>query len=163
MSSEGFSSVESTITILCFMPPDSSIGYMFSTSCDSLTRSSRLFNSGRVSLKSTFRDSSSSAVIFPILRVGFMAFMAYCGMMEIFLNRKSFIFSMSQMGSSSPSRVTRPSTNLMGGVRRIRLLPSVVFPQPDSPASPMISPSAMLKVALSSALTSPLQGLIIDA
>ena len=117
ISSEGFISVDSTITILCFIPPESSMGYIFSTSCDNSTRSSLLFNSGRVALESTFLDSRSSDVIFPIFRVGFMAFMAYCGMMEISLNLKSFILSVSQTGSSSSSSVTRPSTNLMGGVK----------------------------------------------
>jgi len=39
--------------------------------------------------------------------------------------------------------------------RRIRLFPRVDLPQPDSPARPMISLSAIEKVAPSRALTSP--------
>jgi hypothetical protein len=37
----------------------------------------------------------------------------------------------------------------------MRLFASVVFPQPDSPASPAISPSAIENVIPSTALTSP--------
>ncbi|MBA7551736.1 hypothetical protein ES705_44284 [subsurface metagenome] len=157
MSSEGFNKVDRTITILCFIPPESSIGYIFSTSCDNLTRSSLLFSSGSLLLKSTSLDSRSSDIIFPIFRIGFIAVMAYCGMVEIFLNLKLFIFFMSQTGNSSLSSFTLPPTNLIGGFKRIRLLPSVDFPQPDSPASPMISPSLTVNVAPSNALTSPLR------
>ena len=40
-SSEGSRIVESTITVRCFMPPESSIGYMWSTSSESPTSSRR--------------------------------------------------------------------------------------------------------------------------
>jgi hypothetical protein len=61
----------------------------------------------------------------------------------------------SQIGSSVPSSSTRPSTYRMRPSSRIRLLPSVDLPQPDSPASPMISPSPIAKVTSSTAFTSP--------
>ena len=120
-------------------------------------REFRLRSSGKIARKPAPFEARSSAVIFPILRVGFSAFMAYCGTMEILWKRKLSIFSMSAIGRSSPSSVTRPSTYFSGGVRRMRLCASVVLPQPDSPANPMISPSAMTNVAPSSALTSPLR------
>jgi hypothetical protein len=45
---------------------------------------------------------SSSLVIRPIFRMGFMAFMAYCGMIEISLNLNLSIASLFQIGSSMP-------------------------------------------------------------
>ena len=50
---------------------------------------------------------------------------------------------------------TVPPTCFMRPSRKIRLLPSVDLPQPDSPAKPMISPSAIEKLTPSTALTSP--------
>ena len=41
----------------------------------------------------------------PILRVGLSALIAYCGTIETVRNRKSFIASVSQIGSSVPSSV----------------------------------------------------------
>src|SRR5215204_1009271 len=100
-------------------------------------------------------DSSSSASMRPMRRVGLSALMAYWGMIETSLNRKPFIRSLSQMGSSLPSSSTVPSTWRMRPSRRIRLLPRVDLPQPDSPASPTSSPSATVKLTPSRALTSP--------
>ena len=82
--------------------------------------------------------------------------MAYCGTIDTFSKRKTFIARSSAIGSSTPSSETVPPMCCMRPSRRIRLLPSVVFPQPDSPARPMISPSATEKVTPSSARTSPL-------
>ena len=91
----------------------------------------------------------------PIFRVGLRALIAYCGTIETFRKRNSFIALLSSIGSSTPSSSTVPSTYRMRPSSRIRLLPSVVFPQPDSPAMPMISPSATSKLTPSSARTSP--------
>src|SRR5690606_24928066 len=49
MSSDGLSSVEITITVRCFMPPDSSIGYRLSTSGSSPTSLSRRSSSSSTS------------------------------------------------------------------------------------------------------------------
>ena len=68
------------------------------------------------------------------------------------LNRNLFIARTSSIGSSSSSSRTRPVTRRMRPSSRIRLLPSVDFPQPDSPARPMISPSATENVTPSSCL-----------
>ena len=70
------------MTTRCFMPPDSSIGNIPSTSSESPTRSSRRSSSGLVSPKSTPRESSSSWIMRPIFRVGLRALIAYCGMIE---------------------------------------------------------------------------------
>src|SRR5215218_10598963 len=88
-------------------------------------------------------------------RVGFMALMAYWGMIETSLNRKRFMAASSPIGSSLPSSSTVPSTWRMRPSRRIRLLPRVDLPQPDSPTSPTSSPSATPKVTPSRARTSP--------
>jgi hypothetical protein len=84
-----------------------------------------------------------------------MALIAYWGMTVTSLNRNSFMPSSSQMGKLLPSRVTLPATYFILPSRRIRLFPRVDLPQPDSPARPMISLSAIEKVAPSRALTSP--------
>ena len=84
-----------------------------------------------------------------------MALIAYCGTSDTSLNRNGFMASVSEIGSSRPSSSTLPSTYRIRPSRRIRLLPSVDLPQPDSPASPMISPSPIPKVTPSSAFTSP--------
>ena len=96
----------------------------------------------------------------PILRVGFMAFIAYWGMIEIFLKRTSFIRARSAIGNSCPSNITRPAMCFIGGTK-IRLWPKVVFPQPDSPARPMISPSATEGGILQRAHIAR-QGLVVD-
>ena len=90
-----------------------------------------------------------------MLRVGFMALMAYWGMIETSWKRKRFIRSASPMGSSLPSSSTVPPTWRMRPSRRMRLLPRVDLPQPDSPASPISSPSATAKLTPSRAWTSP--------
>ena len=100
-------------------------------------------------------DSSRSAVILPILRVGFMALMAYCGMIDTALKRTSSIAAESMTGSGAPSRTTSPAMNRIRLSKWVRLFPSVDLPQPDSPARPMISPSTMPNVTPSRALTSP--------
>src|SRR5215218_3091820 len=100
-------------------------------------------------------DSSSSASIRPTRRVGFRALMAYWGMIETSLKRKPFIRSGSAMGSSLPSSSTVPPTWRMRPSRRIRLLPRVDLPQPDSPARPTSSPSATPKLTPSRAWTWP--------
>ena len=81
--------------------------------------------------------------------------MAYCGMIDTCLNRKSSMAAESQIGSRAPSRSASPATYRMRLSKRVRLLASVDLPQPDSPARPMISPSATLNETPSSALTSP--------
>ncbi len=91
----------------------------------------------------------------PILRVGLRALIAYCGMIETSLKRYSRIASPSAIGSSIPSRATRPPTWRIRPSIRTRLLPKVDLPHPDSPARPMISPSATATVTPSSAFTSP--------
>ena len=101
------------------------------------------------------RDSSSSSVIFPTFRVGLRALIAYCGTIETCLKRNSFIPRSFARGSTRPSSVTLPPMWRIRPSSRMRLLPSVDLPQPDSPARPMISPSEMSNVTPSSALTSP--------
>ncbi len=98
---------------------------------------------------------SRSAVSFPILRVGFIALIEYCGMIDTSLKRRAFMARSSPIGSSAPSRTAVPPTWRIRPSSRMRLLPSVVFPQPDSPARPMISPSSSPKVTPSRARTSP--------
>ena len=149
------SSVESTITVRCFIPPESSIGYIPSTSCDRPTSVSRRSSSALTVENRTPLDSSSSSIIFPTLRVGVIALIAYWGTIEMLLNRYWFIALESSIGSSSPSSSTRPSMCCMRLSIRIRLFPSVDFPQPDSPARPMISPSSIPKVTPSTHWTSP--------
>jgi hypothetical protein len=149
------SSVEITMTMRCFIPPESSSGYRSSTARSSPTRSRRRFSSSRTEPNLIFRDSTSSRTIFPILRVGFIALIAYCGTIDTSENRKAFIASVSPIGSWVPSRVTVPPTCRILLSMRMRLLPSVVLPDPDSPTSPMISPSATENVTPSSACTSP--------
>src|SRR5262245_34258396 len=84
-----------------------------------------------------------------------MALMAYWGMIETSLNRKRFMAGSSPMGSFLPSSSTVPATWRMRPSSRIRLLPRVDLPQPDSPASPTSSPSATPKLTPSRARTSP--------
>src|SRR5664279_2229246 len=52
--------------------------------------------------------------------------------------------------TSSPSKNTEPP---VAGIKRRILRPTVVLPQPDSPTSPKVSPSRMLKLTPSTALT----------
>ncbi len=55
----------------------------------------------------------------------------------------------------SPSISRAPDRTYSGGVAIIaRALPSVVFPQPDSPASPRISPSPSSRETPSTAVKS---------
>ena len=56
-----------------------------------------------------------------------------------------------------------PSTTRIRPSSRIRLLPSVVLPQPDSPAMPMISPSATVKRDAVERADVALQGAVVDA
>ena len=97
----------------------------------------------------------TSAAMRPILRVGLSALMAYWGTTEMVWKRCLSMAALSEMGSSVPSSSTLPATWRMRPSRRMRLFPSVVLPQPDSPARPMISPSAMSKLTPSRAWTSP--------
>ncbi len=115
--SDGLRSVEMTITVRCFMPPESSIGNIPSTVSESPTSSSRRTSSGRTDLKSIPRECSSSEVIWPIFRVGLSALIAYCGITETRLKRCSFIASKSQIGSSVPSSSTEPWMYRMRPVR----------------------------------------------
>ena len=117
ISSDGFRSVEMTITVRCFMPPESSIGYIPSTSSESPTSSSRRTSSSSMLVYATPRERSSSCVMRPIFRVGLSALIAYCGITEICLKRCSFISSKSQIGSSTPSSSTVPWTYFMRPVR----------------------------------------------
>lgn len=91
----------------------------------------------------------------PMRRVGLRALIEYCGTSDIRWKRKAFMARSSAIGTSSPSRVTVPPACRIRPSRRMRDLPSVVLPQPDSPASPRISPSARSKLTPSSARTSP--------
>jgi hypothetical protein len=76
-------------------------------------------------------------------------------MSDTAVNRNRRIASSSPIGSVEPSSSTAPPAWRIRLSSLIRLLPNVDFPQPDSPASPMISPSATAKLAPSSAFTSP--------
>ena len=105
--------------------------------------------------KATPRDSSSSRATVPTFRVGVSALIEYCGTIETSLKRNAFIFASFAIGSSRPSSSTRPRTCLMRESMRIRLFPRLDLPHPDSPARPMISPSAISNVAPSTAFTSP--------
>ena len=87
----------------------------------------------------------------PILRVGLRALMAYWGTTETSRSRwpvHGLVISDRQVLAveldGAPTCFIRPS-------RKTRLLPSVDFPQPDSPAKPMISPSAIEKLTPSTA------------
>ena len=83
------------------------------------------------------------------------ALIAYCGTIETSRKRYSFIARSFSIGMRTPSSVTVPSTTRIRLSSRMRLFPRVVFPQPDSPAIPMISRSATPNVTPSSAFTSP--------
>jgi hypothetical protein len=72
-------------------------------------------------------------------------------MTETSLSRKRRMRPSSHTGSSVPSSSTVPAMCFMAGTSWTMLLPSVVLPHPDSPASPMISPSSSVKVTPSSA------------
>ena len=109
ISNDGFNRVEMTMTMRCFMPPESSMGYRSRTSRWRPTSSRRRSISGRIAAPSTPLDSSRSTVILPILRVGFIALMAYCGMIDTDLNRNASIAAESMIGSDAPSRSTSPA------------------------------------------------------
>ena len=81
--------------------------------------------------------------------------MAYCGMIETARKRKWFMARLSEMGRGRPSSSTVPPVTFIRPSMKIKLLPRVDLPQPDSPARPMISPSAMLRLTRSTACTSP--------
>ena len=81
--------------------------------------------------------------------------MAYWGTTETSRSRCRFMALKSAIGRFTPSSSTVPPTCFIRPSRKTRLLPSVDLPQPDSPARPMISPSAMEKLTPSTALTSP--------
>ena len=81
--------------------------------------------------------------------------MAYCGMMETCRSRKWFIARVSEMGRGLPSSSTFPPVTFMRPSMKIKLLPRVDLPQPDSPAKPMISPSPIERLTPSTACTSP--------
>ena len=62
---------------------------------------------------------------------------------------------LSEIGRGLPSSSTWPPTCFIRPSMKIKLFPSVDFPHPDSPARPIISPSAMEKLTPSTAWTSP--------
>ena len=110
MSTDGFISVEMTITVRCFIPPDSSIGNIPSTAGSSPTSSSRRRSSGSSFFGCMPWALSRSATRSPIFRVGLSALIAYCGTIDTVRKRKAFIAFVSQTGSSVPSIVAWPPT-----------------------------------------------------
>ena len=106
------------IVTRCRMPPDSSKGYLLSTSSFSPISSIRRFISVRTSSRlRTPCDLSRSPVSLPILLVGGSALIAYCGTSETSVIRFGRMTLLSAIGSSLPSRVTLPPVCFILGSR----------------------------------------------
>jgi len=79
MSNDGFNRVEMTITMRCFIATESSMGYRSRTSVAGRPAPGGVRSRAHRGAIHAPRLPAASTVILPILRVGFIALMAYCG------------------------------------------------------------------------------------
>ncbi len=159
MSSSGSQASAMAIITRCAIPPDSACGKASRRRTGSGMPTIRSSSAARSRAARRFMlrcSSSTSPSCMPTLKTGFRLLVGCWKIMLIRLPR-SFRISLSRRVSRSrPSKRTEPAVTLPGGaMRRITDRLVTLFPQPDSPTRPRISPRSTWKSTPVTARTTP--------
>ncbi len=144
----------------CFIPPDNSCGY-----CLYLRSPSEIPTNFRISRAFCFFSAAlipflptkTSSICLPILMVGFRDVIGSWKMNPISVPRILRSAFLSILSTSSPLyKIWPPSKNPGGSGFSLMIQEEVtLFPQPDSPTIPRISPGRTSKLTSRTAFTTP--------
>src|SRR5580704_14676066 len=142
----------------CFMPPDSSCGYIRATPSGRPTSASNaaMRRSASPPVRGSPCSARASPICPPMRSTGLSEFIEPCGTSAMPARRSARIPSSSRSPSRVPANHTSPASIRPGGLIKRRIDNAKVdFPEPDSPASPNRSPGARAKLTSSTACTLP--------